>query len=148
MQNKQVQRSDSLRVCQWRSWHNERQGHLTHNHISTCAVCLALFYCDPLFLVNATCCLWMCCGQSSIHHHTCSIGFVLDFDSWKSLLSFIILCQKLIDRFQHCQSFLHYCTEPRKESSKQNLDLSNCYLWVLLQASWSLLDPNFLINFF
>lgn len=37
MQSKHVQSSDSLRVCQCRSWHNERQGHLTHNHITTCA---------------------------------------------------------------------------------------------------------------
>lgn len=99
---------------------------------------LALFYYYTLFLVKETRCLWMCCVQPPTRLHTCSTGFVPDFDSWNSLSSFYYFAPKLIDNFQCYRSFPHYCAGPIKNSSKQNVDLSNCYLWVLLQASWLL----------
>lgn len=56
MPNKHLQSVNSLKVCQWRSWHNEQQGHLTHNHITTCAFSSILLLsiipceCNTLFM--------------------------------------------------------------------------------------------------
>lgn len=120
MQNKHVQSSDSLRVCQWRSWYNERQGHLTHNHITTCAFSSILLLsiipceCNALFM-DVLCTAFY--TSPHMFHWICPWFWIVKF-----IPLFYKFGPKLIDNFQRYQSFPCYCAEPRKESSKQNLD--------------------------
>lgn len=145
MPNKHLQSVNSLKVCQWRSWHNEQQGHLTHNHITTCAFSSILLLsiipreCNTLFMdVLFT-------APDTSTHVPLDLFLILICEIHPPLLLF---CAKFDWQLSMLLMISHYCAEPRKESSKQNLNLSNCYLWVLLQVSWLLSKPNFFIYFF